>query len=343
MLAAIPIPFFPGYQLASPWWLLLLLVVPLLAWLRGRRGDAPTLAFPTVELMEGLGRPTRSRAGGFAPNLLHLALAAGSIALARPQKLISYDEVKSEGIAICVAFDVSLSMLIEDYTVGNLLVNRITAAKRVLKNFIENRPSDRIGIVAFAGAPYTPCPPTLDHDWILKNMDRIQTGVMEDGTAIGSGLASAARRLDKQEVKSKVIVLITDGASNSGKLSPPDAARFAATLGIKIYTIGVGTPGFHLIHLPNGGIINSHRDEYDAESLKQIAEIGGGKFFEAQNSESLKSVFGEINEMEKTQIDRRIIVRTDDAFEYFIIAAAGCGMLYLLWKTTVARRAPVIA
>lgn len=338
-----PIPFFPNFQLANPWWLLLLAVVPLLAWLRGRRGAAPTLAFPTVALMEGLGRPTRSRHGGFTPNLLHLALISGIIGLARPQKLISYDEVKSEGIAICLTVDVSLSMLIEDYYAGARNINRLIAAKRVLKDFIEGRPSDRIGIVAFAGAPYTPCPPTLDHDWILKNMDRIQTGVMEDGTAIGSGLAAAARRLDQQEAKSKVIVLITDGANNSGKLSPLDAARFAATLGIKIYTIGVGTPGFHLIRLPTGGIINSHRDEFDEESLKQIAELGGGMFFKAQDSATLKRVFESINEMEKTQIERRIIVRTDDFFEYFLIAAAGFGALYVLWKVTAARMAPVTA
>lgn len=336
-----PIPFFPSYQLANPWWLLLLPVVPLLAWLRGRRGDAPTLAFPTVGLMEGLGRPTRSRRGGFAPNLLHLALVSGIIALARPQKLVSYDEVKSEGIAICLTVDVSLSMLIEDYYAGSRNINRLIAAKRVLKEFIEGRPGDRIGIVAFAGAPYTPCPPTLDHDWILKNMDRIQTGVMEDGTAIGSGLAAAARRLDQQNAKSKVIVLITDGASNSGKLSPLDAARFAATLGIKIYTIGVGTPGFHLIRLPNGGIINSHRDEFDEESLKQIAEIGGGMFFKAQDSATLKRVFEAVNEMEKTQIERRIIVRTDDFFEYFLLATAGFSVLYILWKVTAARMAPL--
>ncbi|MCE9520356.1 MAG: VWA domain-containing protein [Verrucomicrobia bacterium] len=334
-------PFFSNYQFADPWWLLLLLLVPLLAWLRGRRGAAPTLAFPMVSLMSGLGRPTRSRRGGFVPNLLHLSLICGIIALARPQKLITHEEVKSEGIAICVAVDVSLSMLIEDYYAGTRNINRLVAAKRVLKDFIEGRPGDRIGIVAFAGAPYTPCPPTLDHDWILKNMDRIQTGVIEAGTAIGSGIAAAARRLDKQEAKSKVLVLITDGASNSGKLSPADAARYAATLGIKIYTIGVGTPGYHLIPMPNGGNINSFRDEFDEESLKQIAEIGGGTFFKAQDAATLKQVFESINKMEKTQIDRRIIVHTDDLFLIFIIAAAICILLYSIWKVTLARLAPI--
>ncbi|WP_172682695.1 VWA domain-containing protein [Verrucomicrobium spinosum] len=209
----------PEHQLASPWWLLLLLALPVLAWLRGRAGDAPAMSFPMTGLLAELGHPTRSRPRGFAFNLLHLAMVPAIIALARPQKVISYDELKSEGIGIVVAFDVSLSMRIRDFYIGNRQVDRMTAAKRVLVDFIKGRPNDRIGIVAFGGAPYNPCPPTLDHDWLLNNMDRIQTGIMEDGTAIGSGIAAAARRLDQLEVKSKVILLMTDGANNSGKLS----------------------------------------------------------------------------------------------------------------------------
>ena len=196
--ADMPIPFMPDYEFANPWWLLLLLLVPVLMWLRGRQGLAPAFLFPTAGLVSDLGRPTRSRKGGFVPNLLHASFICGTLAMARPQKLITYDEVKTEGIAICVAVDVSLSMLIDDYYIGSRTITRLTAAKRVLSDFIKGRPNDRIGIVAFAGAPYTPCPPTLDHEWILQNMDRIQTGVMEDGTAIGSGLATAARRLDIQ-------------------------------------------------------------------------------------------------------------------------------------------------
>lgn len=338
-----PLPFFPNYQLANPWWLLLLLLLPLLAWLRGRKGNAPTILFPTVGLIDDLGTPTRSRSGGFILNLLHAGLACGIIALARPQKIVSYDEVKTEGIAICVAVDVSLSMLIEDYYAGSSKINRLSAAKRVLEDFIKGRPNDRIGIVAFAGAPYTPCPPTLDHDWLLSHMDRIQTGIMEDGTAIGSGIAAAALVLSKQEVKSKVLVLITDGASNSGKLSPMDAAQLAISLkpAVRIYTIGVGTPGIHPIPMPGRPPMNSGRDEFDEKSLKEIASIGSGKFFKAQDSATLQNVFKAINDLEKTQIDKRVIIQKRDLFQIFLLMAASFIALHLLWKTTAARMAPV--
>jgi len=335
------VPFFPDYQIANPWWLLLLLALPLAACLRGRRGGAPALAFPGTPFLEGIAGTTRSRAGGFGLNLLHLSLALAIVAIARPQKLNNIDEVRSEGIGICVAFDVSLSMLIQDYYIGGQRANRITAAKKVLTDFINGRPNDRIGIVAFAGAPYNPCPPTLDHDWLLKNMDRIQTGIMEDGTAIGSGLAAAARRLDQLDVKSKVIVLITDGANNSGKLSPRDAARMAATLGIRIYTIGLGTPGIHPIPLPNGQIISSGRDEFDENSLREIAAIGNGAFFKGQDSSTLNNIFKTIDALEKSQIQRHKIIETDDCFAIFLVIASAFALLQLLWNQSFGHRAPV--
>jgi Ca-activated chloride channel family protein len=276
-------------------------------------------------------------------NLLHASLALAIIALARPQRVISFDEVKTEGIAIVVACDVSLSMLIQDFYIGSTQVNRLTAAKRVLTDFIKGRPADRIGIVAFAGAPYTPCPPTLDHDWLLKNMERIQTGIMEDGTAIGSGIAAAARRLDQQKVRSKVLVLLTDGANNSGKLSPQDAARLAATLGIRIHTVSIGTPGMHLIRLDNGQIINSGRQEFDPETLAEVARIGGGTSHRAEDLNSLENIFRTIDELEKTEIVRRKIVETEECFWWFLIPASVMCMMYLLWKQTAGHTAPSVA
>jgi Ca-activated chloride channel family protein len=337
------IPYMPGYQLAHPWWLLLLLGLPLLAWLRGRAGTAPAVMFPGVALLQGLGRKTRSRAGGFAMNLIHASLALATIALARPQRVISYEEVKSEGIAIVVACDVSLSMLIRDFYIGGIQVDRLTAAKRVLTDFIKGRPADRIGIVAFGGAAYTPCPPTLDHDWLLKNMDRIRTGLMEDGTAIGSGIGAAALRLDQQKVRSKVLVLLTDGANNSGKLSPQDAARLAATLGIRIHTVSIGTPGMHLIRLENGQIINSGRQEFDPETLAEVARIGGGTAHRAEDLSTLENIFHTIDELEKSEIVRRKIVETQECFWWFLMPAVVLCGLYLLWKQTVGRMAPAVA
>ena len=160
---------FPDIRFAWPLWLLGLLLLPVLALWRGKRGRAPAVKFPMAILLKDIG-------------------------LARPQKITSTDESKTEGIAIALTVDVSLSMLIEDFRIGGVSVNRLTAAKRVMRDFIKGRDNDRVGIVAFAGAPYTPCPLTLDHEWLESNIDRVQTGVMEDGTAIGSGLAAAARR-----------------------------------------------------------------------------------------------------------------------------------------------------
>lgn len=337
------IPYFPDYQLASPWWLLLLPPILLLALLRGKKGQSAAVSFPMVSLLQDVGRPTRNRSGGFMLNLLHLALALGIVGMARPQKIMSYDEVKSEGIAICVAVDVSLSMLIEDFFIGGQRVNRLTTAKRVLTDFIKGRPHDRIGIVAFAGAPYNPCPPTLDHEWLLKNMDRIQTGIMEDGTAIGSGIAAAARRLDQQDVKSKVLVLLTDGANNSGKLSPMTAAELAATLGIRIYTVGIGTPGVHRIPLPNGGVINSGRDEFDADTLREIAKVGNGAFFKAEDTDSLEQIFKTIDTLEKTEVQHQKVVETEEKFPWVIIPAAFLALAHLIWRQTLGRTAPVIA
>ena len=334
-------PSLTDYQFAHPWLLLLLLVVPVLAWLRGRRGSAPAVVFPTAFLVQDLGSRSRAAAGSVTLSLALLGLSAAIVGLARPQRVLSYEEDKTQGIAICLCVDVSLSMLTEDYFVGGVPTNRITAAKRVMRDFIRGRTSDRIGIVAFAGNPYLPCPLTMDHDWLERNIERVQTGVTSDGTAIGSGLAAAARRLDlEKNVKSKVIVLITDGANNSGRLSPPDAARLAATLGIRIYTIGVGTPGEHLIPLPNGRVINSGRDEFDENSLIELARIGHGAFYRAQDNDALEHVFTTIDELEKTDVLKHRMVETEEVFYWFAGAACALLGLGLLLGQTLLRTSP---
>lgn len=334
------IPFLKDYQFARPEWLLLLLLLPVLSWLRGRSGSAPSITFPGAMLLRDLGAVPRARHGFITFGLILTSLAAGIIALARPQKIQSYDEVKSEGIAIALTVDVSLSMLIEDFYIGGQPVNRLIAAKRVMRDFIRGRPNDRIGIVAFAGAPYMPCPLTLDHEWLETNIDRVQTGVMEDGTAIGSGLAAAARRLDQQQVPSKVIILLTDGANNSGKLSPQDAARLAATLGIKIYTIAIGTPGVHLIPLPSGRTITSGRQEFDEGTLREVASIGSGAFYKAQDIDALEAIFKTIDQLERSEIKRRNIVETFDLFQWPVGFAAACLLLSLLLRQTLLRTSP---
>lgn len=338
------VPFAPDdLVLAWPAWLLALLLLPFLAWWRSRHGRTPAVRFSGTALLRGLGAPARSALGSVLFGLVLTSLTFAVWSLARPQWQVTYDEEKTEGIAIMLAVDVSLSMRIQDFYINGLPVNRLTAAKRVMADFIEGRPNDRIGIAAFAGAPYLPCPLTLDHDWLQANIERVQTGVMEDGTAIGSGLAAAARRLDAQKVPSKVIILLTDGANNSGKLSPQDAARLAATLGIKIYTIAIGTPGVHMIPLEDGRIITSGRQEFDEKTLQEVAAIGNGQFYMAQDLNSLEKIFKTIDTLEKAEIKRKTYIEVSELYHWPAAAALGFLLLSLLLHQTVLRTSPAPA
>jgi Ca-activated chloride channel family protein len=335
------IPFLPDIIVAQPLWLLLLLLLPLLALWRGRIGNGPAVTFSTAFLLRDLGRPARSDIGGFVFGLVMLSLAAGIIALSRPQKVLSYDKDKSEGIAIMLTVDVSLSMLIEDFYIGGSPVNRLTAAKRVMTDFINGRKNDRIGITAFAGETYLPCPLTLDRDWLVNNMDRVETQRVGDGTAIGSGIAAAANRLSKEKTPSKVIILLTDGANNSGRLDPQEAAKLAATLGVKIYTIAIGTPGVHMIPHPSGRIITSGRQEFDEGTLKEVAAIGNGDFYMAQDLNSLEDIFRTIDKLEKSKIERQKIVETDELYYYPLWLAAGLLLASLLMRYGFMGTAPL--
>jgi Ca-activated chloride channel family protein len=336
------IPGIPNFQILHPLWLLLLLLAPLFAILRGsRHGRRPSIKFPATSLLRDLGRPARSGVGGFIFGLVLTSFVFGVAALSRPQKVLSYDEEKAEGISIMLTVDVSLSMLIEDFYIGGQPVNRLTAAKRVMADFIKGRRSDRIGIVAFAGETYLPCPLTLDRDWLINNLDRVQTQRVGDGTAIGSGIASAANRMRREKTPSKVIVLLTDGANNSGRLSPQDAAKLAATLGIKIYTIAIGTPGIHSIPDPRRGTFTPVGQQlFDEKTLQEVASIGSGQFYMAQNLSSLSDVFATIDQLEKTKIEHRKITETEELFPRPLAVSAAALFLALLLSLTVLHSAP---
>jgi len=337
------IPFLKDIHFADPAWLLLLLLLPLMAWLRGKPGQAPSIVFPAMSLVRDLGTRSRSASRRFFLGLVLASLASAIVALARPQRVKSFDEIKTEGIAIALTVDVSLSMLIEDFYISGKPVNRLTAAKRVMRDFIRGRKNDRIGIVAFAGAPYYPCPLTLDHDWLETNIERVQTGVMEDGTAIGSGIAAAARRLDQQKVPSKVLIALTDGANNSGKLSPQDAAKLAATLGIRVYAISIGTPGVHMIPLKDGRIITSGRQEFDEGTLQDVASIGKGAYYRAQDLEALADIFKTIDQLEKSEIKKKNIIETEDLFFWPLGLAFALLLISLALNQTFFRRTPMAA
>jgi len=331
-----------GFSFAYPWLLLLLAIIPLLAWLKGKTGRSSSVVFSSTAPFRALGGRRESKAGAFLSSLLFLSIASLIIALARPQQGKTLTHTEASGIDIMLLLDVSRSMLAEDFSIGGQRANRLDAVKKVTEEFIEDRPNDRIGIVAFAGRPYLVSPLTLDHDWLFQNLDRVQIGLVEDGTAIGSALASGANRLKDREAKSKVMVVITDGDSNAGKVTPATAAEAAAALGMRIYSIGTGTRGTAPYPVRDAWGRTFYRDfkvEIDEETLKQIAHIGGGKYYRATDTRSLEQIYADIDKLEKTTVELTQYRQYRDLFPWFI--GTGVGLLSLqmflgqtIWKKT---------
>src|SRR6478735_1336675 len=255
---------FDAFQFASPWWLLGLVAVALVGWMIGGRKGAAAVRFSSLEGLRAVGRPARGGHGGFRYLGWLLALALFFVALARPRLGNTQDITESSGVDIVMALDVSSSMLAEDFTIGESRSNRLDAVKDVTRRFIDGRPNDRIGIVAFAGLPYLVSPLTLDHAWLEKNLQRLRIGLVQDGTAIAAAIGSAANRLKHRESKSKIMILLTDGDETvQSSLTPATAAEAAKTLGIKIYTIAAGTRG--MAPFPAG------RDLFGNVSYRNIA------------------------------------------------------------------------
>ncbi|MCB1232236.1 MAG: VWA domain-containing protein [Verrucomicrobiae bacterium] len=331
---------YEGFRFGNPWALLLLLLIPLLAVLKGKRGQQGAVVFSSLHILQRLGPKAKSRAGGFRLALVFLTIAAITAALSRPQTVRTSETISESGVEMIVAIDVSRSMQVDQdgFTIGGRQVNRLQAAKKVTRDFISGRETDRIGLLAFAGRPYLASPITLDHEWLESSMQRIQIGLVEDGTAIGSAIAAAAKRLDKRPAKSRVIVLLTDGVNNAGQLSPIIAAKMAKTLGIKIYTIAVGSYGDFIIQTPLGP--QRLTQEFDEETLKEIARLGEGAYFRAQDTGSLEQIFAMIDEMEKTEIKRKITTHAREWYQYPASAALVLGLLSLVGGETFWRRFP---
>ncbi|MGD0087591.1 MAG: VWA domain-containing protein [Verrucomicrobiota bacterium] len=281
---------------AHPYFLLWLLLLPLLAWLKGRRGSPPAFLYSSVRLVEGLTRVRRSRSGAFLAALRWLALALFIVALAQPRLAKSTTEVKASGIDIVVALDLSGSMNTPDYEVNGQRISRFNLAKSVLEKFVGERPDDRLGLVVFAARAFLASPLTLDHDYLLDNIDRLEIGTINsDATAIGDGLVTALNQLRDLQAKSKIIVLMTDGANNSGQIDPNTAAQAAAALGVKVFTVGLGNrEQVEAMGLPPGFLP-------DDDALRQISQTTGGTFYRAENSEKLRQIYAEINRLEKTE------------------------------------------
>ncbi|MFZ4588453.1 MAG: VWA domain-containing protein [Terrimicrobiaceae bacterium] len=332
-----------GFTFANPWLLLLLLAIPLIAVLKGRFGGTAGVAFSNTAMLAKIGRRQRSRAGAFLAALSYLALALFIIALARPQLGRVTTRVQATGVDIMLVLDVSRSMLAEDFTIGNQRSNRLEAVKLVTEQFIRERPNDRIGIVAFAGRPYLVSPLTLDHDWLIRNLERLRIGLVEDGTAIGSAIASAANRLKDKEAKTKLILLLTDGDNNAGKVQPLTAAEAAKALGIRIYTIGAGTEGEAPFPLQNAFGRTVYRNvlvKFDEKTLADIAAMTNGRYFRATDTNSLRTIFSEIDKLEKSKVEVERTAQYRDLFQWFLIPGLACLALEILLSQTIWRRLP---
>ncbi|NDV15321.1 VWA domain-containing protein [Muricauda sp. TY007] len=318
---------FENIEFANPefFWLLLLLPLALLWYVFKRKNEMASLRISSIK-----GFTVKSWASKLKPVLFAirlLALAAIITALARPQtEDISTRTKTTKGIDIVMAIDVSSSMLARD-----LKPNRLTALKEVAADFIEGRPNDRIGLVSYAGESYTKTPITSDKAIVLNALEEITYGVLEDGTAIGMGLATSVNRLKESKAISKVIILLTDGVNNSGFIEPRTAADLAVEFGIKTYTIGLGTNGNALSPIGynrDGSYRYGMRQvEIDEELLKEIAEVTGGKYFRATDNESLEEIYDEINKLEKTEIEEFKYYKYEEKFRPLIFLA---GILLLL-------------
>lgn len=249
-----------------------------------------------------------------------LALALLIVAMARPQRLWTEEKVKADALDIVLAMDISPSMLSRDFE-----PDRLAVAKQVAIDFVEKRPHDRIGLVAFSAEAFTQCPLTADKKVVQNFIRELTVGRLEDGTAIGMGLATALNRIKTSEAKSKIVILLTDGENNAGDISPVQAAEIASTLGIRVYTVGIGTEGYVMSPVqraPNGSYLFSPRYvTFDTELLQQMAAMTNGRFFRAYSEQDLAGIYNEIDRLEKTRIEVSTFQRTTELGGYFILAA----------------------
>jgi Ca-activated chloride channel family protein len=309
-------------QFLHPNLLWLLLLLPLAALWKGRRGSVAAVEYSSAEAARQVAKETRSRAGRWLALMRLLALGLFIIGLARPQLGHATTEVTASGIDMMLAIDVSGSMQSLDFKVDGKPIDRVGIVKTVVAKFIDARPNDRLGLVEFAGAPYLVSPLTLDHEWLLQNLERVKVGSIEDGTAIGSAIAMCSNRLRNEPSKSKVIVLLTDGENNSGKISPLMAAEAAKALGIKVYTIGAGVRGEAPMPVKDqfgGTRMVMVKSDVDEVTLGKIAQETGGKFFRATDTDSLKNIYAQIDQLQKTTHTVKKFEHHSELFQWALI------------------------
>ena len=330
------------FRFGQPWLLLLLLILPAL-WVWQQLATPASVRYAPARIFEHGMKLRRSIVPLAQKLLIYTAATCLLLGLAKPQSGVVSSEVRASGIDIMILLDVSRSMLAEDYSIGGDRASRIEVVKQVTEKFIQNRPSDRIGIIAFAGRPFLVSPLTLDHNWLLGNLSRLQIGLTEDGAAIGSALVSAANRLRDLKAKSRVIILLTDGDNNAGKVPPFTAAEAAAGIGIRIYTIGAGTNG--LVPFPETDRFGNkfYTEEYmpfQEDTCRMIAKIGHGEFFRAIDTRSMQEIFASIDRLEKTEVSVQKLENYEDLFPWFVgVGLSLIGITTMLGET-VWRRIP---
>ncbi len=327
----------------DPWVLLLLLVLPLAALLARLRKTESAFIFSSEDLLKDIKPTFRQRLRRLPLLLRMLVLGLAIIALARPQSMLEGTKTTSEGVDIVLALDTSTSMLAEDFRIGPKRVNRFEIVRQVVKEFIQKRKDDRIGMVAFAARAYTVCPLATDYAWINENLDRVNVGMIEDATAIGSAIASSSNRLRTSKTKSKVIILLTDGVSNAGTISPLVAAEAARALGIKVYAIGIGTKG--LVPYPfkdayGRTVYHNIPIDMDENMLKKIAALTGGRYYHATDTETLRKIYDDINRLEKSVIEHLGYREYSELFLFFLIPAIIILILEILLSNTVFMKVP---
>lgn len=333
-------PGFDDISFAHPWWLLLLLLIPILGifqWWRKQKTEA-TFTLPSLDALSEV-RSIRSSLVPYIPILRAIAFSAFVLAMARPQQTLKEEQVNAEGIDIMMIMDLSSSMLAQDFT-----PDRLSVSKEVAKQFVDKREYDRIGLVVFAGESFTQCPLTTDHRVVKDFLDNLQCGLLEDGTAIGMGLASAVNRLKESASESKVVILLTDGVNNAGYIKPMTAAEIAEEYDVKVYSIGVGSMGQARspVRRRSDGqyIFGLARVEIDEDLLTEISDMTGGKYYRATTAESLEAIYAQIDMLEKTEIEVNTFKRYSEEYRRFMIWGFGFLLLEIILRLTILRTLP---
>ena len=331
---------FENITFVNPEFFLLLLLLPAIGiwYYKKRNTHFSTLKMSSLKALEGTSS-LRGRLRSMLPFLRGLAFIALVIALARPQEILKEQEINAEGIDIALVMDLSSSMLAQDFK-----PDRLEVSKRVAAEFVEKRAHDRIGLAVFAGEAFTQCPVTTDHRIVKEFLAGLECGILDDGTAIGMGLATAVNRLKDTDAKSKVVILLTDGDNNAGYVKPFTAAEIAREFGVKVYTVGVGSRGKALAPVSRRSdgkyIFGLATVQIDEELLMEIAKMTGGRYFRATSAESLEKIYAEIDKLEKTEIEVTTIKRYAEEFHRFAFFGLLCLLLELFLRYSVLRTIP---